>query len=123
MIELAKQLVELKKEKRELDKEIKACNDHIKDIEAELSSLFVEAGVNSVGVDKFNVILVEKKRASCDQSSDLVQWAEENGAEIFNKPINVTSLTSYVNRNPECISEIAAHVQVTDIYSFQVRKK
>ena len=67
--------------------------------------------------------MVEKKRVNCDQSKEIVEWAQQNDADVFNKPINTNSLTSYVNKNPDCLNEIAGHVEVTDVYNFRVSKK
>lgn len=123
MLKTAKELIALKLEKTELNKELNNIKEMILDTERKLSELFVENGVSSIGVDKKNVILVEKRSVKCDQSDKLVELLEGLGADVWNKPINTASLNKYVNENPKNIEIIGEHVECTEYYQFQVRKK
>ena len=124
MIEIAKKLISMKEEMKEINKNKKNLEIAIKEKEAELAEIFINNGISNVGVDNKNVILIEKKSIICDQSKSLVNFLEEHGFdEVFNKPINNKSLGKMIRENPEMIDELGEHIEITDYYQFQVRKK
>ena len=124
MIEIAKKLISMKEEMKEINKNKKNLEESIKETEAELAEIFINNGISNVGVDNKNVILIEKKSITCDQSQGLVNFLEEHGFdEVFNKPINNQSFGKMLRENPEMIDELGEHIEITDYYQFQVRKK
>ena len=116
-------LIQLKEKKSLIERELRDIKDKISDIENQLSELFIDTGLSSIAINDKKVSLVETFRVSCDQSQDLVNYLEENGFDVFNKPINIQSLTKVVRENPEVEEEMANHLSKFTQYSFQVRKK